>query len=593
MRRPTARHARLLVTAIAAALAVVDLSAIILLISGAEKTVRLGFRMLRPLDVYGAAQVGILLSGIVVILGWPNRVVRVVAIAGVILFADVVYSGSARATFPIGDGALIESYSLLATQGKLLLGPYSRFGWHHPGPLYFWMAAPLYALAGFKSAGLQIAVQCVNLSAMIVIAWIAARFASPQLIGALLAATGLYCWRAREIVVSLWNPHVPILPAAALIATAAAIAAGEVTLIPLAAVLASFIAQTHVALLPYAAVLSLLAMAVTLTTSRVGRGVWIEPKTRRLLHLTAWLLVILWSGPLAEQMAHSPGNLTRLWNFFREATPTHGPTEAFVAWADNIAGVFLGGFRFNGGGPFRPSTASWPLVYAPFVTVLLVPSILLFIARKQRFDAMFAGMTLVGVLTGFWSITRVVDLIPAYGIVWMSATGALAAGTVAAAAITYFIRGRTLTVRPAWAVNGVCIGFAIVYFAIVSPLSTSRFGRLSREERQVKAFSEDLLAYLAASGIQRPLFRIGPDMWAMTTGIGLQMQLADHDFAVEKQALFLFTDQFAPNGTEDALVTISPRPDQGQPVVPADGTLVSADKYIQVVTVPLTPYTMR
>jgi hypothetical protein len=116
-------------------------------------------------DVLGAAQVCIVLSGIVVVLGWRHRVLRgaaIVCMTGMILLTIRIDSADARQTFPIGDGALIESYTLLATQGKLVVGPYSRYGWHHPGPLYFWMAAPFYALANFKSVGLHLAVQCIN-----------------------------------------------------------------------------------------------------------------------------------------------------------------------------------------------------------------------------------------------------------------------------------------------------------------------------------------------------------------------------------------------------------------------------------------------
>ena len=64
---------------------------------------------------------------------------------------------------------------------------------------------------------------------------------------------------------------------------------------------------------------------------------------------------------------------------------------------------------------------------------------------------------------------------------------------------------------------------------------------------------EDLRGFLEKSGKRRPLFRIGPDMWAYTAGLGLQLQLEGRGFAVEKGAVFMFTDEFAADGTEDAL----------------------------------------
>ena len=48
------------------------------------------------------------------------------------------------------DTAVIESYTLLASQGALTLGTYSRFQWHHPGPLYFFWMVPLYVQASWR-----------------------------------------------------------------------------------------------------------------------------------------------------------------------------------------------------------------------------------------------------------------------------------------------------------------------------------------------------------------------------------------------------------------------------------------------------------
>jgi hypothetical protein len=129
MPRTTSTRVRTIATAIAASLAIIDLSSIILLVSGAQRTGRLGFRTVHPHDVFGAAQVCVVLCGIVVALGWHHRVLRrssIIGMAGTILLTVSIYSAGARRTFPIGDMALIESYTLLATQGKLMVGPYSR-----------------------------------------------------------------------------------------------------------------------------------------------------------------------------------------------------------------------------------------------------------------------------------------------------------------------------------------------------------------------------------------------------------------------------------------------------------------------------------
>jgi hypothetical protein len=58
--------------------------------------------------------------------------------AGALMVIAVVVT--ARLLPPIvtsSDLAITELYTELATRGELLAGPYSRFGWHHPGPIYF------------------------------------------------------------------------------------------------------------------------------------------------------------------------------------------------------------------------------------------------------------------------------------------------------------------------------------------------------------------------------------------------------------------------------------------------------------------------
>jgi hypothetical protein len=45
------------------------------------------------------------------------------------------------------DAAIIELDVRNALDGGQLLGPYSRFGWNHPGPAYFYLLGPAYWLS--------------------------------------------------------------------------------------------------------------------------------------------------------------------------------------------------------------------------------------------------------------------------------------------------------------------------------------------------------------------------------------------------------------------------------------------------------------
>jgi hypothetical protein len=54
-----------------------------------------------------------------------------------------------------GDQAVIELQVRLASHFRVVLGPYDRFGWHHLGPSYFYLLAPLYVFGGDHTRALS------------------------------------------------------------------------------------------------------------------------------------------------------------------------------------------------------------------------------------------------------------------------------------------------------------------------------------------------------------------------------------------------------------------------------------------------------
>jgi hypothetical protein len=553
------RHIVAIATAI---LALADIIIIALLITGVTSRVRLGFRLVQPHDILGAAQLGAVLCGLVVLSAWRQRVARniaMVAMTAMLLIALSVHAASSQRHFPIGDHALIESYTLLATQGKLLVGPYSRFGWHHPGPLYFWLSAPFYALAKYHTGGLAVATLLINAVSIGTIIWIARRFASPQLLVALVIGLTAYIWRLEGIFLSLWNPYVPVLPAMTLATLCGAIAAGQAGLIPLAVLFASFAAQTHVGLLPYSAALTAVAIAVCIARGRRERNEWFDVRTRRILNISAWLLVLLWIGPIAEQLSGEPGNLTQLWRFF--AADHERPTfwAAYVAWADNVTALVLPDLSLRSN-RFVPSAASWPLVWAAIQMLLLVPAVLWLRANGRRFDAAFAAIVLSAMAISLWSVTRMVDEITQYGIVWISGTGVLGMSVMVGVCLI-LIATRTNAAR--WVPANTPTIIVAVLLAMLAVKTWRAFDgyqgpvQLGRREQQARDLYEGIRTFIRDAQVKKPLMQMSVETWSAAAAIGFQFQLAGQDFAVEPGALGLFTSAFSPDGTEDVEITLS------------------------------------
>lgn len=196
------------------------------------------------------------------------RGVALAVVAVLVLLGIVVAVASSLRTTPrtwsVGDGAVLEIYTLHAARRSLDVGPYSRFGWNHPGPAHFYTLAPAYVLSGHREEGLLLTALALNLAAMAALLAVAARYGGWAFAGALIGWLALYYfrpgtqagWDFGDLLSSAWNPHAPLLPFALLLVLAAVVAAGHLGALPVVALVASFISQSHVAFLPMSVLIS-------------------------------------------------------------------------------------------------------------------------------------------------------------------------------------------------------------------------------------------------------------------------------------------------------------------------------------------------
>jgi len=182
------------------------------------------------------------------------------------------FVGHTAQEYAIGDAAFLELYTLHVTRGVWPLGPYSQFGWHHPGPLYFYILAPLYAAGGFRFAAINVGAALINLASLTVLLITIAFSRSRSLVVWVPAVCALYVSRLTPMFVSAWNPHVVVLATPALVVVSAAVASGQVSLLPLLVVLGSFCVQTHVVVAPL--VISLVTLPARMAWCPISCAGW-------------------------------------------------------------------------------------------------------------------------------------------------------------------------------------------------------------------------------------------------------------------------------------------------------------------------------
>jgi hypothetical protein len=477
----------------------------------------------------------------------------VFAVLGVLLFVR----GLPR-PWPTGDGAVIELYTLHATELQQLLGPYSRFGWHHPGPAMFYALAPFYALSGRATVSLEGGALAVNAVALLIVGWTLWRSrAGPMLSLAICGVLALYVLRVPLILSSAWNPHLPVLPFVALVVVSAAVATGDAPLLPLTAVVASFVAQTHLGLLVVSALIPLAA----LSAAWIRAALYVDERIRllRWMRRAAWVAGLVWLLPVAEQIAYRPGNMDNAVRFFflQGEEGRVSPEAVWRAWSYSLLGLFRQEFALPQGWYFFPRPSPW----APALSVAavgLLPVVWLRATRVNRpIHAMLAAVTLLGAVAGFWSLRSIRFEIFDHAVFWLSALGAVVAAVIVSAPALWLQR----VDRPA-RIDGPAAAACAASLLLLVTVIGARNLRLppappGSEGGAVGVFVEQLLQAMPRHEIQKPLFQVDGEAWSVMAGVLLQFAKRDLPAAVDRNLVGVFDRPWLPTGDEDALVTLA------------------------------------
>jgi len=386
---------------------------------------------------------------------------------GILIVAPFVpaFVGFLRAGIPdllfSGDAAALELGTLHAAKSVQYLGPYSRYGWNHPGPLFFYLAMPLYESLGQRGPALNLFALISNLVASIALVFTALRLRGPALalsLAGLLAVFDLI--GAPYLLTDEWNPIWPMLWFALFTLLAARLSVRSVrlqpdplrlqpdpvplqpdpvrTILPAMAFVGSLIVQTHVG---YALeVLAIAAFAVVrggvLRRARDAKGS---------LATAAAILVVCWSLPLLEALTTSPGNLQRLATFF-VPTPRHLAQQpwpiAFATVAGQLATAPWALFEAITQRDLPPPGTSIAALLA--VAEVLAVSFALHRARRRGDDALrrLCEIVLIQVIAAVISVRGIRGEVAFYLVAWSAVIGLVALAVTMTAVIAEADRSR-------------------------------------------------------------------------------------------------------------------------------------------------------
>jgi hypothetical protein len=365
---------------------------------------------------------------------WP---VRLVGAGLVALTVSPIVVGAVSligdSWVPLSDWAsLLHRVSEVGTRDTPLVGPYSFHGWAHPGPLLYWITAPLYRLTGGDPRSLLWTGALVNTAAVVAIAAVAWRRGRwPVLLGVLAFVALLVHAFRPEVVLDVWNPYVPLLPFVLTILLVWEAAVGTRRALVEAALPATFAVQSHLAFLSLAMLLGVWLFAWNRWSPGLVPGAERAPRVSppvATVRRATVLVGVLWLAPLLDALfdLHNPLNVAKS---MLHPGSTVGPVNATAVVGSYVGvdGAWLtGGDRAVHLTPDRVD-ALW------LVGVIALLTGCLAVARRRRLvdAAALASLALTLLIGSVPATSRLIAPTMPYLTEWLKIVGALAWFTVA------------------------------------------------------------------------------------------------------------------------------------------------------------------
>lgn len=440
-----------------------------------------------------------------------------VAVALPIVVATVV--AVAHGWSPVADQAgEVSRIAEVGTRRTPLIGPFSRGGWSHPGPLLFWVCAPGWRLYG--PAGVLATVGLVNAGAAALAPVLARRVAGAAFgvaVAAVLLVLELSIGPAG--LVDVWNPYVgTIVLVTGLLALAAVVRRTDWAL-PVAVGALSWAVQAHVGPALTVAAAALTAGAFLLRQRRLPE--------RRWLVAAVVIAGLAWSGPAINQMTGDPGNLSTMVSDLTASTvPRPALTTSLRITASHLG--LVPAWARGGGGAYNTDAPIWTLL-VPVAGLALTG-----VAARRRDDvglAVMAAITGPSFVAAVAATTRIDLTINTYLYRWTWAVGALAWAVIGVGVwreITTWEPSHLL--RRTTSLAGITL--------LVAALGVSIAGGVDEEQVPLENQSEaaaDLLGQLRSElprdGAYVVVIRGGLDFGGVATGLGVTLTTEGYDVA--------------------------------------------------------------
>jgi hypothetical protein len=464
----------------------------------------------------------------------------------------VIITRSWHSYLPTGDLGVTDLRVRDVWNGDFpLVGPFSRYGWSHPGPMFFLLLALPYRLFGRAAWVTMVGaavLQGIAIGWLASLAWRRGRL--PLLMATLTAVSLVYASVGSKVVMVPWNPYVPLPFFCLFLFQCWLVATGDAGKLPGLAVVASFLVQTHVGYAPL--VLGGLVVVGWFAYRDRVAGMWANT-WRRSVMITSGLVVLLWLPPVIDVVVNWPGNVERILKYFVKGSATestlglHGALQMMAA-EFRLRPAWLG--ASDSTGLLKTGvTASVGLLAVP--VVLLVGAWWLTRHRPVRNANRMLALATVVLVFAVVALARVRGWPFPYLFLWRPA---VAVFIVFAAVGTIVVGYRLFDAR------AVRISFGCVSVALVAIFSGSMAVAVLADSGPVSPLEDvtrSMVRQAEAAGVPRRGVLLEPDptsLFALQKGIFDELDRRGERVFVDDSVAYQYGDQHAASPKDVAAV---------------------------------------
>jgi hypothetical protein len=426
-----------------------------------------------------------------------------VALAPVV---SVVVQRAGRPYLPLQDQAVVDLRVrdvLTFSHNTPLSGVYSHFVFNHPGPLFFYMAAPLAWVFGYAGWSTLVAFALLQGVAVVWTARLAWKTGGVRWTAIWLSVMAIsYLGVGPSLLQFAWNPSIALPFFVLFCLQCWVVARGDPRRLLGLAFVATFLVQTHLGYAPLVALMALWAIArLVVEMVRTHRRVAFFD-----VAAPAGVLVLLWFPVLVlEPLLDGSSNVARIVHFYLSPGKAQGWEHGLGLLATEFRWLppWLGGSdpvaRLFGDSAI-PSALGW----------LAVPVVLLasawWVARHRgRSDlSRLIEMLIVLVAGGGIALAELRGDPVSYLFYWRVVAGAATVVLAATVLIEATSAGRFRAANRVWA--GILAAAVTVAALSIAPAA----GRVPRTYSQIEPIAQNLLAQIRLSGLAEGPILIRP-----------------------------------------------------------------------------------